>query len=149
MPDTVGVATPEQVTARIRACRERYPGVALEGHFHADRGYGLANAVAAVCAGMPYLNTTVLGIGERSGITSLTGLLFNLYLEGEYDRLEGYHLRGSYPLNMLLADKMRMLVPASEPVSLTNRTHTAGVHQKGGPEPPPPPTKPIRWTGSA
>jgi homocitrate synthase len=72
----------------------------------------------------------VLGIGERSGITSLTSLIYNLYLDRDYDHLEGYHLRGSYPLNVLVADKLKMLVPPKEPVSLTNRTHSAGVHQK-------------------
>jgi homocitrate synthase len=70
-----------------------------------------------------------LGIGERSGITSMTALMFNLYLDQKYDLLEGYHLRGSYPINVLSADKLRMLVPPKEPISLTNRTHTAGVHQ--------------------
>jgi homocitrate synthase len=30
---------------------------------------------------------------------------------------------------VLAADKLKMLVPSKEPVSLTNRTHTAGVHQ--------------------
>jgi len=79
---------------------------------------------------MRYINTTLLGIGERSGITSMTALLFNLYIDREYDKLEGYHLRGSYPINVMLADKLRKLVPSKEPVSLTNRTHAAGVHQK-------------------
>ena len=59
----------------------------------------------------------------------MTALLFNLYLDREYDKVEGYNLRGSYPINVLAADKLRMLVPSKEPVSLTNRTHTAGVHQ--------------------
>ncbi len=130
MPDTVGIATPAQVEERVALLRERYPGTDLEGHFHADRGFALPNALAAVRAGMRYIDTTILGIGERSGITSMTALLYNLYIEGDYDRLEGYHLRGSYPINVLLADKLKMLVPAAEPVSLTNRTHTAGVHQK-------------------
>jgi homocitrate synthase len=78
---------------------------------------------------MRFVNTTLLGIAERSGITSMTALLFNLFVDREYDKLEGYHLRGSYPINVLAADKLKMLVPSKEPVSLTNRTHTAGVHQ--------------------
>ena len=114
---------------RVRALRERYPGLDFEGHFHEDRGFALVNALAAWRGGVRYQDTTVLGIGERSGITSLTALLFNLFIDHEYDALEGYHLRGLYPLNVLVADKLKMLVPAREPVSLTNRTHTAGVHQ--------------------
>jgi homocitrate synthase len=130
LPDTVGVARPDEVARRVGALLDRYPGVAFEAHFHDDRGFALPNALAALKAGVRYMNTTVLGIGERSGITSLTALIYNLYLEREYDLLEGYHLRGSYPLNVLLADKLRTLVSPKEPVSLTNRTHAAGVHQK-------------------
>ena len=79
---------------------------------------------------MRYINTSVLGIGDRSGITSMTALLLNLFIDQDYDRFEGYNLRGSYPINVMLASKLRKLVPSKEPVSLTNRTHTAGVHQK-------------------
>ena len=129
LPDTVGVASPAAVAERVAALRARYPGNALEGHFHDDRGLSLINALTAVKQGVTHINTTVCGIGERSGITSLTALLLNLHIDRDYDKLEGYHLRGSYPLNVLVADKLKMLVPPQEPVSLTNRTHTAGVHQ--------------------
>ncbi len=128
-PDTVGVATPASVARRVRTLREHYPTIDLEGHFHDDRGFSLINALEAVKNGMRYVDTTLLGIAERSGITSMTALLFNLYIDREFDQLEGYHLRGSYPINVLAADKLKMLVPPREPVSLTNRTHTAGVHQ--------------------
>ncbi len=129
LPDTVGVAVPATVRERIRALRERYPVTEFEVHFHDDRGFALPNTLEAIREGVRYVNTTLLGIGERSGITSMTALMFNLYLEQKYDLLEGYHLRGSYPINVLAADKLRMLVPPKEPISLTNRTHTAGVHQ--------------------
>jgi homocitrate synthase len=129
LPDTVGVATPQTVVERVELLRQRYPQVGLEGHFHDDRGFSLYNAIQAVHSGMDYINTTVLGIAERSGITSMTSLLFNLYIDRDYDKLDGYQLRGSYPINVLVADKLNMLVPSKETVSLTNRTHTAGVHQ--------------------
>jgi homocitrate synthase len=129
-PDTVGVARPAAVTRRIQLLRERYPNVDLEGHFHDDRGFALVNALESVRAGMRYIQTTLLGIGERSGITSMTALLFNLFTDKQYDYLDGYRLRESYPINVMMADKLRKLVPSKEPVSLTNRTHAAGVHQK-------------------
>lgn len=129
-PDTVGVATPAAVARRVKALCQRYPRTDLEGHFHDDRGFAQVNALEAVKNGMRYINTTLLGIGERSGITSMTALLFNLFIDREYDKLEGYHLRGSYPINVLLASKLNKLVQSKEPVSLTNRTHMAGVHQK-------------------
>lgn len=129
-PDTVGVATPTQVAQRIKVLRGRYPTMDFEGHFHDDRGFGLINALEAAKSGMRYMNTTLLGVGERSGITSMTALFFNLYIDKAYDHLEGYNLRGSYPINVMFASKLKKLVPSKEPVSLTNRTHTAGVHQK-------------------
>jgi homocitrate synthase len=130
-PDTVGVATPESVKRRLETLRQRYPGLEFEGHFHDDRGFALINALEAVKeAKLRYIQTTLLGIGERSGITSMTALLFNLYIDKFYDHLEGYHLRASYPINVMFASKLKKLVPSKEPVSLTNRTHTAGVHQK-------------------
>jgi homocitrate synthase len=129
-PDTVGVATPVSVARRLQVLRERYPTVALEGHFHDDRGFALVNALEAVKSGMRYIQTTLLGIGERSGITSTTALLFNLFIDREYDKLKGYDLRESYPINIMMASKLKKLVPSKEPVSLTNRSHTAGVHQK-------------------
>ena len=129
-PDTVGVATPSDVIHRIQVLRERYPEVDFEGHFHDDRGFAMINALEAIKGGMRYLQTTLLGVGERSGINSMTALLFNLYIDKAYDHLEGYNLRGSYPINVMFADKLKKLVPSKEPVSLTNRTHLAGVHQK-------------------
>jgi homocitrate synthase len=129
LPDTVGVATPARVAERVLALRARYPSVDLEAHFHNDRGLALVNALEAARVGVRYIDTTVCGVGERSGITSVSALLLNLHIEHDYDRLEGYHLRNSYPLNVMVSDKLKMLVPFTEPVSLTNRTHTAGVHQ--------------------
>ncbi len=129
MPDTVGVASPQVVSQRVQAMRKRYPLTPLELHFHDDRGLALINTIEAVLAGAQFVDTTLLGIGERSGITSMTSLLFNLFIDGHYDALEGYTLRNSYPINVTMADKLKTLVPAKEPVSLTNRTHTAGVHQ--------------------
>ncbi|PJE63041.1 pyruvate carboxyltransferase [Candidatus Roizmanbacteria bacterium CG10_big_fil_rev_8_21_14_0_10_39_6] len=128
MPDTVGIATPELVRKRIRALKRRYPGVDLECHFHNDRGYSLINAVTAVLNGASYIDTSVWGLAERSGITSVTGLLFNLFQE-DPAYCEGYNLELCYPLNAIMGSILNAQVPPTEPVSVTNRTHTAGVHQ--------------------
>lgn len=129
MPDTVGIATPARVRSGVLALRRRYPNHDIECHFHNDRGYSLINAVTAVQAGASFIDTSIWGLAERSGITSLTGLLFNLYQEHpEYCR--SFNTLLCYPLNVLMGSILNLHVPATEPVSLTNRTHTAGVHQK-------------------
>ncbi|MDP4011567.1 MAG: pyruvate carboxyltransferase [Candidatus Roizmanbacteria bacterium] len=129
MPDTVGIATPTMVYDRVTALKKRYPMVDLECHFHNDRGYSLINATTAVLAGASYVDTSIWGMAERSGITSLTGLLFNLYQENP-QLCNHYILNLCYPLNVLMGSILKCHVPYNEPISITNRTHTAGVHQK-------------------
>lgn len=129
MPDTVGLAEPEDVQATVSELRQRYPNVRLECHFHNDRGLALANVLAAVRAGATYVDASIWGLAERSGIPSVTGVLFNL--SKRYPEIaRQYNLSQCYPLNVLMASILGTLVPYTEPVSLTNRTHTAGVHQK-------------------
>lgn len=129
MPDTVGVATPSLVRNRIRYLRARYPDTDIECHFHNDRGLSLINAMAAIDSGASYIDTSIWGLAERSGITSVTALLLNV----AYDHpqlVRDYNLMLSYPVNVLMGSILNTNVPITEPVSLTNRTHTAGVHQK-------------------
>src|SRR5258708_6293323 len=75
LPDTVGIATPRQVEQLVRLCAERYPQVGIEFHGHNGQGSAFANAFAALEAGADSLDVSVLGIGERNGIASLSGLI--------------------------------------------------------------------------
>ncbi len=127
-PDTVGIADPESVRARIYALKSAFPAVDIECHFHNDKGYSLVNAVTAAVSGARYIDCSVWGLAERSGITSTTGLLLNLF-ETDKQMVAGYDLINCYPLNVVLATILNMQIPITEPVSLTNRTHIAGVHQ--------------------
>ncbi len=129
MPDTVGIATPSLVTKIVQALKARYPKNFLECHFHNDRGFSLVNSVAAVEAGVQFVDCSIWGMAERSGITSVAGLLLNLhYLDKKIT--DQFELSLCYPVNVLMGSILNLQVPTSEPVSLTNRTHTAGVHQK-------------------
>ncbi len=129
IPDTVGLAEPHDVTEVVGMLRQTYPKVALECHFHNDRGLAIANVLAAVRAGVTYVDASIWGLAERSGIPSVTGVLFNLS-KSKPELFNQYNLSQCYPINVLMASILNTLVPYSEPVSLTNRTHTAGVHQK-------------------
>ncbi|MEI6532576.1 MAG: LeuA family protein [Candidatus Roizmanbacteria bacterium] len=130
IPDTVGIATPDMVKERVGFLRERYPDVDLECHFHNDRGFALINAYTAVEAGVAYVDTSIWGMAERSGITSTSGFILNYQYINKKDCEKKYNIEFCYPLNVLMASILNLHVPHTEPVSLTNRTHTAGVHQK-------------------
>jgi len=52
LADTIGVASPVDITERIAAIRAEYPDVPLRLHLHNTRNTGLANAWAGVQAGV-------------------------------------------------------------------------------------------------
>lgn len=63
LADTIGVASPRDVTIRFRAAAAAAPGVRLRAHFHNTRNTALANAVAALEAGVRVLDGALGGIG--------------------------------------------------------------------------------------
>lgn len=66
--DTFGVLSPHAVAYFVRQTRDRL-GVPMETHFHMDFGMGVANTILAVTEGVEVIQTTVTGLGERSGNT--------------------------------------------------------------------------------
>ena len=88
--DTVGHATPAGARALVRFVIEEIvkpsgEEIGVDWHGHRDRGFGLANALAAIEAGATRVHGTALGIGERSGNTEMDILLVNLKLMGVHD----------------------------------------------------------------
>ncbi|KAI1086676.1 homocitrate synthase [Rostrohypoxylon terebratum] len=72
--DTTGGATPMDVYEKAEAVRKAVK-CDIETHFHNDTGCFVANARIAVEAGATHVDTTVLGIGEQNGITSLRSFM--------------------------------------------------------------------------
>src|SRR5512133_3512356 len=70
--DTVGIATPRQVFVLVRELRKAVK-CDIGFHGHNDTGCAIANAYEAISAGATHVDVSVLGIGERVGITSLGG----------------------------------------------------------------------------
>jgi homocitrate synthase NifV len=65
--DTLGVLDPFATFDRIAALRADCD-LEIEMHAHDDLGMATANTLAAARAGATHLNTTVNGLGERSGV---------------------------------------------------------------------------------
>lgn len=130
LPDTVGIATPRQVDRLVRLCAERYPHVGIEFHGHNDTGCAIANTVAALEAGADCLDVTVLGIGERNGIASLSGLIAQLYIH--YPALlASYDVTQLASLDRYVADCLKLVIPFNTPITAPGAfTHRAGVHTK-------------------
>jgi homocitrate synthase len=130
LPDTVGIATPRQVEQLVGLCAARYPHVGIEFHGHNDLGCAIANVVAALDAGADCLDVTALGIGERNGIASLSGLMAQLYLR--YPELAArYDLTQVAPLDQYVARCLGLTIPFNAPITAPSAfTHRAGVHTK-------------------
>ncbi len=71
LPDTLGVFSPELVTRYFGLMTDTWPNVDFEYHGHNDYGLGTANCLAAVNAGARGVHTSVNGMGERAGNSSL------------------------------------------------------------------------------
>lgn len=72
--DTLGVLDPFTTYNNIKGLRQ-HTGLDIEIHSHNDLGLATANAYSAYRAGAQYVDTTVNGIGERAGNSSLQDLL--------------------------------------------------------------------------
>lgn len=73
LADTIGVGAPRDVTDKLRAVAEVAPGVPLRCHFHNTRNTGLANAYAALEAGVTALDASLGGIGGCPFAPTATG----------------------------------------------------------------------------
>ncbi|MBK8022191.1 MAG: homocitrate synthase [Chloroflexi bacterium] len=127
--DTVGIALPSQVGALVGQL-VRLTGLDIEFHGHNDSGCAVANACAALEAGATHIDTTILGIGERNGITPLGGLIARLYtLKRSY--VTKYNLRLLAQLDQLIAHHCRIEIPFSNYITGASAfVHKAGIHAK-------------------
>ncbi|WP_312680291.1 hydroxymethylglutaryl-CoA lyase [Stutzerimonas nitrititolerans] len=61
--DTTGMADPAQVERICREALRRWPDAVFTAHFHNTRGMGLANALAALNAGIDRFDASLGGLG--------------------------------------------------------------------------------------
>jgi hydroxymethylglutaryl-CoA lyase len=73
LADTIGAGVPTQVTELVARVREALPDLRLRCHFHNTRNTGLANAYAAVVAGVAVLDASIGGIGGCPFAPAATG----------------------------------------------------------------------------
>jgi hydroxymethylglutaryl-CoA lyase len=83
--DTTGMANPRQVGEFFERAREALSGVELTAHFHNTRGQGLANALAAVEAGVISFESS---FGELGGCPVPPGATGNIATEDLVSMLE-------------------------------------------------------------
>ncbi|WP_310583944.1 homocitrate synthase [Deinococcus sp.] len=132
LADTVGVATPRQVYTLVREVRKViHHECGIEFHGHNDTGCAVSNAYEAIEAGATHIDTTILGIGERNGITPLGGLLARMFTFDPQGLIEKYNLEMLPELDNMIARMVGLPIPWNN--YLTGEfayNHKAGMHLK-------------------
>jgi homocitrate synthase len=127
--DTVGIGTPRQIYELVAGLRNRVKAD-IEFHGHNDTGCAIANAFVALEAGATHIDTCVLGIGERNGITPLGGLIARIYAVNPA-LVARYNLPGLLELDRYIASLVSIDIPFNNYVTgFSAFTHKAGIHAK-------------------
>ena len=103
----------------------------IEFHGHNDTGCAIANAFAAVRAGGTHIDTSILGIGERNGITPLGGFLARMFTMNPQRLQQKYNLEMLPELDEMIAKMVGINIPFNN--YLTGEfayNHKAGMHLK-------------------
>ncbi len=125
--DTVGTASPSQVSRLITSFTEKEDAAEIEFHAHNDFGLATANTLAAVEAGAGVIDVTVNGIGERAGNCSLAEIAVLLGVSEHYTT--GIDLEKLYRLSLHVSQITGRPLPVDKPlVGEAVFTHTSGIH---------------------
>lgn len=128
--DTVGGATPRMVYDLVRTLRG-VVGCDIECHFHDDTGCSVANAVTALEGGATHVDTSVLGIGERNGITPLGALMARMVVSAPEYTKATFDLPRLKDIEEYVASVVEINIPFNNPVTgFCAFTHKAGIHAK-------------------
>lgn len=135
IPDTIGVSNPIHAFAFTSYMMEK-AGIPIDVHFHNDGDCATINAIYAVAAGATRVHTTVNGLGERAGNTSMSRFLVQLYQHHRIipNDVWGKHLDISKLKQMseFVAELSGIPIPANEVGSGENVfAHVSGIHADG------------------
>ncbi len=127
--DTLGVLDPFATFDRIRALRA-VTDLEIEMHAHDDLGMATANTLAAVRGGATHVNTTVNGLGERSGNAPLEEVVLGLHVCNGIET--GIDLAGFPQISERVAVASGRPLPWQKSIVGEGAfTHEAGIHVDG------------------
>ena len=118
LADSVGVAVPNQVKKTFSLIKELAPNIPLRTHLHNTRNTGLANAAAAIEAGVTIIDASTGGIGgcpfapKATGNIPMDDLLYMLDRSGIET---GVNLKQIVSTSEWLEEKLEHSVPAMVP----------------------------------
>lgn len=127
--DTLGVLIPEASRYMTKKILKDV-GIAIEIHTHNDYGLAVANALAAFEAGAEWASTTVNGLGERAGNSSLEGVIMSL--TKLYNLILPFEISKLYAISRYVEKASGIKVPLNRSIVGQHMfTHESGIHVDG------------------
>ena len=124
--DTVGAISPQGMDYLVRELKKEID-IEIALHCHNDFGMALSNCISGLLAGASAVSTTVNGIGERAGNTSLEELVMTLLLIYGVDL--DFNIKVFYELSQMVEELTNMKVPENKPIVGKNVfRHESGIH---------------------
>jgi 2-isopropylmalate synthase len=133
-PDTVGYAIPGEFGAKIKYLSENIPNIdkaVISVHCHNDLGLAVANSLAAILNGALQIESTINGIGERAGNTSMEEVVMALATRKDYfEYYTDIVTEHIYPTSRLVSKLTGMMVQPNKAIVGANAfAHESGIHQ--------------------
>ncbi|MEN6328710.1 MAG: homocitrate synthase family protein [Methanobacteriaceae archaeon] len=124
--DTVGAISPQAMAYLVGELKKDLK-TEISLHCHNDFGMALSNSISGLLAGASAVSTTVNGIGERAGNTSLEELVMTLLLIYGVDLK--FNIGIFYELSQLVEKLTNMRIPENKPIVGRNVfRHESGIH---------------------
>ncbi len=111
LADTVGIAGPNQTAALVRELKGQFD-IEIAVHMHNDFGMATANSIAALDGGADWVDTTVLGLGERAGNARLEEVAAYLCLR----RRHHYNISEIPALSRIVAETTGRGIQPHQPI---------------------------------
>ncbi|MFQ5815249.1 MAG: homocitrate synthase family protein, partial [Candidatus Hydrothermarchaeaceae archaeon] len=127
--DTLGVLIPASSKHLVSKVIKEV-GIPVEIHAHNDYGLAVANALAAFEGGAEWASTTVNGLGERAGNSSLEGIIMSLLKL--YNLQLPFDIVKIYEISRFVEEASGIPVPVNRSIVGSHMfTHESGIHVDG------------------
>ena len=136
LPDTVGYATPQEISAMVSNVMNRVPNIdraIVSMHVHDDLGLAVANTLAGIAAGARQVECCMCGIGERAGNAALEEIVMNLRTRRDIYHVD-YNIRTeeiAKTAKLLSTITGVKIAPNKSIVGANAFAHESGIHQHG------------------
>ena len=126
--DTIGLLTPEKSYEFYKELSQLKKPISV--HCHNDFGLAVANTLAALKAGATQAHTTINGIGERAGNTSLEELI--MALETLYHKKTNIKTQKFHEMSKLVETISGIKLQPNKAIVGENAfAHESGIHSDG------------------